>query len=264
MVKLACPEVYVLDNEFVNRVDKIISLGFQAVEIDGQNVNGSERDMIVAIARRKVSVSAIWAAHVTGSLDTDRAVRDESLKELKRLIKFSAEIATAGVVFTDHQMKPSSPEDRHEAVGRLAEYLSEAAAYAKTVGSRVLLEPLAGKFNPLIRTIEDGAALCQIVHSPGLRLCADTYHMSVNGEDIVASLKAFGRYIGHIHLSDLKPPEPGDGRCLPGNGSVDFVSVFQSAKMTAFHGCFAVEGFAPHKDDSDALRKCAEYLNTLK
>ncbi len=62
----------------------------------------------------------------------------------------------------------------------------------------------------------------------------DFFHMNVEGSNIVASLVAAARHIGHVHLAD-------SNRLLPRLGHTDFAAGFAALKHSGYDGALAIE-----------------------
>jgi hydroxypyruvate isomerase len=94
--------------------------------------------------------------------------------------------------------------------------LAAAAAAAAEVGAVVLLEPLSGAPRCPLRTAQDAVDVVERVQRETgrteLRLLADLYHLSVNGDDVPAALDRHAAAIGHVQIADAP------GRHEPGSG----------------------------------------------
>jgi hydroxypyruvate isomerase len=76
---------------------------------------------------------------------------------------------------------------------------------------------------------------------PGAGLLFDTYHLTNNGEDLVAAIGRYGDRIGHVQFADSP------GRHEPGTGSVDFASVLSALSASGYAGVVAAE-YRPEGD----------------
>ncbi len=95
------------------------------------------------------------------------------------------------------------------------ENLRHVGRIAGRAGAVILLEPLSGVPTYPLRTAAQAIAVMDRVGEPALRLLADLYHLSVNGDDIAGAIEHFGDRIGHVQIAD----DPGRGE--PGTGSLD-------------------------------------------
>jgi inosose dehydratase len=106
--------------------------------------------------------------------------------------------------------------------------------------------------------------------TPGLLdLLFDTGHLVFAGEDHLAVLKKWGKRIKHVHLKDVRPAVVAKIKAekksfltavksgaftVPGDGSVDFVPVFQALRDLAYQGWWVVEA-----EQDPALANPLEY-----
>lgn len=87
-------------------------------------------------------------------------------------------------------------------------------------------------------------------------LCYDTGHFTFAGEDPLAMLKKYSDRIGHVHLKDMRLPVVAEARehnwsflqavrngafTVPGDGGVDFDSVFEILSQSHYEGWLLVE-----------------------
>jgi sugar phosphate isomerase/epimerase len=136
----------------------------------------------------------------------------------------------------------------------LVELLSGWADHAIAAKTLVILEPLNGYETHLIKKLSDGVDICERVNKPaGLKMMADFFHMGLEEPDVAASIKAAGKWICHVHLSDHP-------RILPGNGHNDFKKGFAALKEIGFAGYMALECGCPDPDQMAAISKTAKFL----
>lgn len=70
---------------------------------------------------------------------------------------------------------------------------------------------------------------------PRVALLFDTYHLTNNGEDLLACVAKYGSRIGHVQLADSP------GRHEPGTGSIDFPAVLRALSASGYEGLVAAE-----------------------
>jgi hydroxypyruvate isomerase len=81
------------------------------------------------------------------------------------------------------------------------------------------------------------AEVAQVLDAVGPRvaLLFDTYHLTNNGEDLLACVQRYGSRIGHVQLADSP------GRNEPGTGGIDFPAVLQALRTHGYRGLLAAE-----------------------
>ncbi|MDR3341229.1 MAG: myo-inosose-2 dehydratase [Treponema sp.] len=107
-----------------------------------------------------------------------------------------------------------------------------------------------------VQTAAEIDRLMENTDPDGLGLLYDTGHLVFSAEDHIAVLKKWIKRIRHVHLKDMRPPireEAVKGKwsflravksgvfTVPGDGSVDFVPVFNELKAAGYEGWWVVE-----------------------
>ncbi len=113
-----------------------------------------------------------------------------------------------------------------------AENLALAAAAFDGV---ILLEPLSGASQYPLRTAADALAVIDRVGAGNLRLLADLYHLTVNGDDLDAVIAEHTGRIGHVQIADAP------GRHEPGTGSIDLKAHLHKLAANGYTGHVGLE-----------------------
>ena len=127
--------------------------------------------------------------------------------------------------------------------------LTAIAPEAETAGVTLCLEALnvvkehVGNF---LQHTKDAAKIIRAVNSPNVKILFDAYHMALNGEDILESVREYLPLIGCIHLADA----PGRGE--PGTGCIDYRAFLEALRQYGYDGMITFELF-PQKDSVAAI-----------
>ena len=129
-----------------------------------------------------------------------------------------------------------SPQEQDElAVSSLA----AAATAAAQVGATVLLEPMSGAPRYPLRTAQDVVdVITRVQRETGrseLRLLADLYHLSVNGDDVPAALAQHSALVGHVQIADAP------GRHEPGTGDLPLDAHLSQLAAAGYGGWVSLE-----------------------
>jgi inosose dehydratase len=107
-----------------------------------------------------------------------------------------------------------------------------------------------------VQTAEEIDRLMESTQTGLLDLLYDTGHLVFSGEDHLAVLRKWGRRVRHVHLKDVRPAIVEKVRkeklsfleavklgafTVPGDGSIDFASVFKELKSLCYEGWWVVE-----------------------
>ncbi|GFG51593.1 hydroxypyruvate isomerase [Mycolicibacterium agri] len=137
--------------------------------------------------------------------------------------------------------------------------LAYAANAADRIGAVVLVEPVSGaRAYPLKKAIDAIEVIDRVVADcdhrvRNLRLLADLYHLSVNGDAVGSVLDTYGDRIGHVQIADA----PGRGE--PGTGTLDLVGYLDQLAANGYRGYVGLEYKATRPDPFDWLpraRRC--------
>lgn len=130
------------------------------------------------------------------------------------------------------------------------ENLHVARSAASRVGAVVLLEPISGAPRyPLLTARHVADVLDRVERESGaddLRLLADLYHLSVNGDDIAAVVAEHARRTGHVQIADSP------GRHQPGTGQLALAEHLSAFEEAGYAGWVGLE-YLPRGTTEDSL-----------
>jgi hydroxypyruvate isomerase len=106
---------------------------------------------------------------------------------------------------------------------------------ASRTSAAVLLEPVSGAERYPLLTAADALAVIDKVGAPNVRLLADLYHLTVNGDDVDAVLAEHADRIAHVQIADAP------GRNEPGTGEIDFDRHFTALEKAGYAGWIGLE-----------------------
>lgn len=86
--------------------------------------------------------------------------------------------------------------------------------------------------------------LAEKLDHPLVKLCLDTGHANIAGQDVPAMIRAFGRHLGSLHLNDNYGrigPIYEDLHLFPGYGRIDWDGVMEALRETGYAGTMNLE-----------------------
>lgn len=240
---------------FAGRLDEGIAalgaLGYDACELslrDAGEVDHNWLEEAIAAEGLVVSNVATGRAHYEDGLSLaspDSAVRRTSVDRLAELTKLAARLGSALTIAGIRGMLPkddTAPARRADA----AAAFGEAAAYAASLGVRVLLEPINRYETNYINTAEEALEFLEQAHAPQAMLLLDTFHMNIEEVSIEGAFRLAGARVGYVHFVD-------SNRRAPGCGHTDFDAVLRALEDTGYGGYVGMEILA-WPDDASAAR----------
>jgi hydroxypyruvate isomerase len=146
-----------------------------------------------------------------------------------------------------NRVDDATPEKQDELA---AENLALAAKAAAGQGAVVLLEPVSGAPRyPLLTAADAVAVMDRVERASGadnLRLLFDLYHLTVNGDDVLAAIDAYSSRIGHVQIADAP------GRNEPGTGEIDIDGQLAALADAGYRGFVGLE-YKPSGSSADSL-----------
>jgi len=129
-------------------------------------------------------------------------------------------------------------QTRAEQHARIVAALKAAAPLAEAAGVQLVLEPLNILVNHkgyYLTTTTEAAEIITEVGSPNVHILYDVYHQQITEGNLIDTIRANIRLIGHIHVGDVP------GRKQPGTGEINYKNVFQAIRDTGYAGFVVFE-----------------------
>jgi sugar phosphate isomerase/epimerase len=240
---LACQEQLLPGDDLESKWDFARSAGYDAIELRGKGdlALAKRLPQLRRAAARGVVMRTVCVdmPHFIGAFDAD--LRADAVAQLRSQLSVIAELGGAGAMtpasygMFSRRLPPFEPprsEDEDREVLRAG--LAELGAHAAAEGVVLFLEPLNRYEDHMVNRLEQAASLIDEVGLDSVRIGADTYHMNIEEDDPAAALVTFGRYLGHVQVSD-------SNRLQPGAGHVAWPAVLRALTAAGYAGDLALE-----------------------
>jgi len=146
-----------------------------------------------------------------------------------------------------NRLDETTPEEQDDLA---AANLARAAEAADRIGAVVLVEPVSGSPRYPLLTAADVMTVIQRVQQhagvDNLRLLADLYHLTVNGDDLAALVAQHAGHIGHVQIADAP------GRHEPGTGELDLDHHLCALENAGYSGWVGLE-YSPSTSTEESL-----------
>jgi hydroxypyruvate isomerase len=177
-------------------------IGYRAIELWGRP---PEFEEIVALAHQHGLVVASMSGHASlpDGLNK-RSNHDRIEEELRISIDVAAQHDIPGVICFSGNRQPHQSEE--EAINATADGLRRIAPYAEEKGVNLNLELLNSKIDHPGYQCDHtawGAAVCERVNSPRVKLLFDIYHMQIMEGDVIRTIREHIQWIGHFHTAGV-------------------------------------------------------------
>lgn len=231
------------------------TLGFDAVEIFPPNA--AALDVVgvrTLVAAHALNVAAIgtgggWVVEKLTLTHADATVRQRARDFIRAIIDVAGALGAPAIIGS-MQGRWEGSVTRDQALGWLAEALTDLGAHAARHGVPLLYEPLNRYETNLFNRLGDTAAWLRSLDTSGaknVRILADLFHMNIEEADSVAALREAGALVGHVHFAD-------SNRRAIGFGQANVAPIVAALRAIGYAGYLSAEIF-PLPDSTAAARQ---------
>lgn len=229
------------------KLEFVEDAGIDAIELNGEKLN-QPADLVEikdTLGSRTVDLAAIHLAF-RGEINSPfPSVRRQIVTRIQNLLPVCADLGGLGIITIpsyrnrSHSLNLHLPRFTEKDTTRIIREYRTLASMAEEYGLYIMIEPVDRSLSNFITTCRMAAEVCERTDSDRITLCPDLYHMKVEGEDIVESLKKYERLITHIHVDDWSPDR--DSAVLPGCGCLPFPEIVNTLKGINFQRYLSID-----------------------
>lgn len=175
---------------------------------------------------------------MASSVSPDPKVRAAAVDFLKKIIDAAKIVGIetlAGPMYSPVGELPGRPRTSDE-WKRSVETLRPVAEHARAAGVALAVEPLNRFETYFLNCTADTARFVDEVNVPGCGILYDTFHANIEEKDIPTAIRAGGKRINHVHISE-------NDRSTPGEGHVHWKETFAALKQIGYDGWMVIEAF---------------------
>jgi D-psicose/D-tagatose/L-ribulose 3-epimerase len=230
----------VIDESHYPLLEKIKAWGFDGVEIPTFSADEPRYKKLGAKLKQigLQCTTCVIVGKETNPLDESAKVRQAGVDFLKQMIDHNHAVGSTMM------MGPySSPvgglvgRGRTDAEWKRAvEVFQKVAPYAQQAGIPMALEYLNRFEHYFINDTVSAAKFIDEVNHPSFRLHYDTFHSNIEEKNIADSVRAGGKRITHVHISE-------NDRSTPGEGHVHWDESFKTLAEIGYDGWLMIEAF---------------------
>ncbi|MCC6169283.1 MAG: TIM barrel protein [Caldilineaceae bacterium] len=229
-------------------------IGYAAIELWQRP---PEFEEIVGLAKAHGLAVASMSGHASLPDGLNKRSNHERIEEELRVsIGLAAQHGIPGVICFSGNRQPYQGEQ--DAIAATAEGLARIAPYAEEKGVNLNVELLNSKVDhPGYQADHTawGAAVCERVNSPRVKLLYDIYHMQIMEGDVIRTIRDNIKWIGHFHTAG----NPGRND-LDDTQELNYRGVCRAIAASGYPWYVGHE-FRPKGDPIEALRATFEICN---
>ena len=229
--------------EYAYYAKKIKNLGFDIFEIavgDLLNMNDAEIDELKALSKDlQLEINSnIGPPKKYDVASSDPAVRAAGIEFLSNIMKKMDMVDSrdlAGVTYT-YWPNDYTDLDKPAIWARGVESIRTLGKVADDLGIMLSLE-VVNRFETLVlNTAEEGVRFCKDVGNPNVKLLLDTFHMSIEEDNLGDAIRTAGNLLGGMHVGE-------GNRKVPGQGHLPWAEMGKALRDIGFEGDIVMEPF---------------------
>lgn len=232
----------------VGLLEKIAALGFKSVELPIEDPS-----LIDVAALRPVLRDLGLSVHVCGAFGPGRdlthpdpAVRASGRAYITDCLDIAAGLDAgffAGPMYSEVGKARQLPEDERRREWDLAvSELRQVSFAAADRGLAIALEPINRFETDLVNTTADSLRMIRDIDHPAAKVMIDTFHMTIEEADIGAAIRAAGKDLIHVQVSE-------NHRGVTGTGLTPWTSFRDALREIDYSGSIVIESFTPDNRD---------------
>ncbi|MGA2479881.1 MAG: sugar phosphate isomerase/epimerase [Spirochaetia bacterium] len=230
--------------DFTASIRKASRLGFDAIELFTPGMMDQPKQKLSEYVALSAELG-IELQYCTGlSPDCDLASCDESVRrhgieQVKKtldLIGFMHGKIFAGVNYIAWGSRLARLEDKPRFREKSLASIREVAKTAGDLGISYCVEPTNRFEQFLLNTISETNAFLRDAGSPSLKITFDTFHMSIEEDDLTDAILRAGANLGHVHLGE-------HNRHYPGKGFMPWDQIIRAFGKVQYAGTLGMEPF---------------------
>lgn len=248
--------------EFLERAHKAGADGIELSALLMQDVPKNRRDRIKGLIKEYgMFLTFATALKPDGDVSSDDPKeRERGLKELKKQVLLAEEMGAERICGIIYGLGKNMPQgiafSREHYLENAAKVLKTAGDFAYNHGTMLAVEAVNRFESPLLNTVKEGINFVTGIDSKGVGLHIDTFHMSIEEDDICAAIRTAKNHICHVHFSE-------NNRKVPGGARLPWSEILRSFHEIEYCGRIVIESLAkPYGSFSDRLNIWRDLTST--
>lgn len=251
---------FVFHDDVVAGCASAAELGFDAVELFApapEAITALPLEQLLAdhgLGLAAVGTGAGMVKHGLHLCDADPDRRAKACDFIRGIIDAGAPHGAPAIIGS-MQGKWDTVTNRETAIGYLRDSLNTLGEHAKSVGTKLIYEPLNRYETNLATTMKEAVELIAPLTTDNVVLLADLFHMNIEEASIAGGLQDGGKHIGHVHFVD-------SNRQAAGRGHMDYAPIAAALAHIGYDGYACAEAF-PIPDSYEAARQTIETFKAV-
>ncbi len=232
----------------VKVLENIAALGFKAVELPVEDPSLIDAAALVPVLR-----DLGLKPHVCGVFGPGRDISSPDAAERARTRGYLAECfamaETLGTGFVFGPMysqvgkaRQLSEDERKREWDLAVSELRTVCMDAASRGLSIALEPINRFETDMVNSVSDALRMIRDIDHPSAKIMIDSFHMTIEESDIGAAIRAAGKDLIHVQVSE-------NHRGVTGTGLTPWTEFRNALRDIDYQGSVVIESFTPENRD---------------
>lgn len=232
--------------DYKKYIDKIAELGFDILEIscgafkERYTTDAQLYELRDYAKEKNVILTAGYGPQAAENLGSeDPAVQENAIRfftdTLQKLQKMDIHLLGGGL-YSYWPVDYTKPVDKERDLERSIANMKKVAKVAEDCGVVMGMEILNRFEGYLLNTCDEGIQYVDAVGSKNVQIMLDTFHMSIEEDNIAAAIRKAGDKLCHLHLGERN-------RQVPGKGTMPWDEIGQALRDINYQHAAVMEPF---------------------
>ena len=232
--------------DYKKYIDKMQKLGFDILEIScgafrkDYTTDEQLKDIAEYAASKDIILTAGYGPQASENISSpDPEVQKNALaffKETLRKLNVMNIHLLGGGLYSYWPVDYTKPFDKAAELDISIHNMKELAKYAEEYDVTLGMEVLNRFEGYLLNSCDEGLAYVDAVGSDRVQLMLDTFHMSIEEDNIAAAIRKAGKKLCHLHLGERN-------RKVPGKGTMPWDEIGQALRDIDYQHAAVMEPF---------------------
>jgi len=222
-------------------IEKCLEVGYRSIEVSllGQDkIKAKEIGLFASDNNIEITCTTGLSANedITSSENEIRLNGEKKLLEAIELTSLMNSSMLSGVIHCAWGISKEKGAGKDIKFKNSANSLTKITKALEDNNIKLGIEPLNRYETDFINTVDEGLHLCSLVDHSNVGLLLDVYHMNIEEKNISSSIKSAKNKLFHFHVAE-------NDRGIPGSGTLDFDSIFETLKEINYSANVTLEMF---------------------
>ena len=223
--------------DYVTQVKRLNKFGYDGIELVGEPSWYNFNEVNKLNDEYSIKVNSICSIFTSERdlIHPEISMRTKAIDYCKEIADMGAEISSTTMIVAPSPVgKIASLEVYDEEMKYAVDSIQQVGEYTQKVGINISIEPWNRYETYFINRLEQAEKILDQLDLTNAGIHGDTFHMSIEEENIAEAYRNIGSKLNHCHIAD-------SNRAAPGTGHTDFKPIMQALKDINYDNYITME-----------------------